>query len=404
MSRTQPGSVRATLLGDWPGVDPVAAAGDLLNVLGPPHLPVLPELPSRGPGSDPIGRTTALLDGLTVDLRPHGWRLVPEAGLDHRRAVSALSSDRHALTDVAGAAGLSLEDLLVRVTGPMTLAAELWLPGGERSLSDHGARRDVAESLAAGLAAHVKALRSQIGAGRLTVVLDEPRAAAVLSGALPTASGYRTVRSIPRSEVRAAWTLVLESVLDAGATGLILAPGRRGAGSDWSWSDLALLASEALPARATATTTVATATTATTTDHSGRDGDGLLTALALPLAPLEGPGSDPARWELVAGWTEAGRHVAVRLPPSGSTDRAGSSDPAAAAEMAGTAAGRPYRGAAVGLARTWERLGLDPARLGQLLLAAPDLSAGTRVQANRTVDGTVAAAEELDRIRQDGGL
>ncbi|MEV4901783.1 hypothetical protein AB0K08_10630 [Citricoccus sp. NPDC055426] len=380
MSRTEPASVRATLLGDWPGADPVIAAGDLLGVLGSPHLPVLPELPARGPGSDPIGRTAALLDGLAVDLQPHGWRLVPEAGLDHRRAVSALSSDRHALTDVAGESGLSLDDLLLRVTGPMTLAADLWLPGGERSLSDHGARRDVAQSLAAGLASHVKALRSQTGAGRLTVVLDEPRAAAVLSGALPTASGYRTVRSIPRSEARSAWTLVLESVLDAGATGLILAPGRRGAGADWAWADLALLASEALPARA-----------------EGAE-DRLMTALALPLAPLEGSGSDSARWELVAGWTEVGRHVAVRLPPPDITGTA------VTPGTAGTAAERPYRGAAVGLARTWEQLGLDPARLGQLLLAAPDLSGGTRVQANRTVDGTVAAAEELDRIRQDGGL
>ena len=375
-------AVRATLLGDWPGTDPVSASRDLLNALGAPHLPVLPELPARGPGSDAIGRTAALLEDLAVDLQPYGWRLVPEPGMDHRRAASALASDRHALTDMAGESGLGLEDLLLRVTGPMSLAADLWLPGGERSLSDHGARRDVAQSLAAGLASHVAAVRSQTGAPRLTVVLEEPRAAALLSGALPTASGYRTVRSMPRSEVRAAWTLVLQSVLDAGATGLVLAPGRRGAGADWAWADLALLASEALPPRDAETETP-------------------MTALALPLAPLEGPGADPSRWEVVAGWTEAGRHVAVRLP---APEDAGTAATLGTAGPAGTAAGRPYRGAAVGLARTWERLGLDPARLGHLILAAPDLSAGTRVRANRTVEATVAAAEELDRIRQDGGL
>lgn len=373
MNATASPSVRATLLGGWPGTDPLTAAGDLFNLLGSPHLPVVPELPARGPGSDPIGRTAALLSELAVDLQPHGFRLVPEPGMDHRRAVSALRSDRHALTDVAGESGLTLPDLLLRVTGPMTLAAELWLPGGERALSDHGARRDLAASLAAGLASQVKALRSQTGVGRLTVVLEEPRAAAVLSGALPTASGYRTVRSIPRSEVRSAWTLVLEAVLDAGASGLLLAPGRHGAGGDWGWTDLALLASESLPARGSG---------ASETEET-------MTGLVLPLAPLEGPGSDPSRWDVVAGWTEAGRHVAVRLPTL---------------EHAGDTADRPYRGAAVDIARTWERVGLDPARLGQLILAAPDLSAGTRVQANRTVDGTVAAAEELDRIRQDGGL
>lgn len=372
MSAPESPSVRATLLGGWPGTDPVTAAGDLLNLLGSPHLPVVPELPARGPGSDPIGRTAALLSELAVDLQPHGFRLVPEPGMDHRRAVSALRSDRHALTDVAGESGLSLPDLLLRVTGPMTLAAELWLPGGERALSDHGARRDLAASLAAGLASQVKALRSQTGVGRLTVVLEEPRAAAVLAGALPTASGYRTVRSIPRSEVRSAWTLVLEAVLDAGASGLLLAPGRHGAGGDWAWADLALLASESLPARG-----------------SGASDAEPMTGLVLPLAPLEGAGSDPSRWDVVAGWTEAGRHVAVRLP---------------ALEYVEAAVDRPYRGAAVELARTWERVGLDPALLGRLLLAAPDLSGGSRVQANRTMDATVAAAEELDRIRQDGGL
>ncbi|MEO9249001.1 hypothetical protein ABDK96_15055 [Citricoccus nitrophenolicus] len=393
-------AVRATLLGDWPGTDPVSAAGDVLNALGSPHLPVLPELPARGPGSDPVGRTAALLEDLAVDLQPHGWRLVPEPGMDHRRATSALASDRHALTDVAGESGLSLEDLLLRVTGPMSLAADLWLPGGERSLSDHGARRDVAQSLAAGLASHVAAVRSQTGASRLTVVLEEPRAAAVLSGALPTASGYRTVRSIPRSEVRSAWTLLLQSVLDAGATGLVLAPGRRGAGADWAWAELALLASEALPPLASEGGT-RSATGDANGDGSGdQHGEGAapMTALALPLAPLEGPEADPSRWEVVAGWTEAGRHVAVRLP---APEHVGTP---VAPQPAGTAAVRPYRGAAVGLARAWERLGLDPARLGQLILAAPDLSAGTRVQANRTVEATVAAAEELDRIRQDGGL
>lgn len=392
MSAAGTPSVRATLLGDWPGTDPVSAAADQLDLLGAPHLPALPELPSRGPGSDATGRTAALLDGLAVDLQPHGWRLVPEPGLDHRRAVSALRTDGLALTDVAGESGVALEDLVLRVTGPASLAADLWLPGGERSLSDHGARRDVAQSLAAGLGEQVRALRCQTGAGRLTVVLEEPRAAAVLAGALPTASGYRTVRSLPRSEVRAAWTLVLQSVLDAGATGLVLAPGRQGAGADWGWAQLALLASEALPPRASGA-------------ESRNAGPGLgaqtkdpLTALALPLAPLDGPGADPSRWEMVAGWMEAGRHVVVRLPTPefpGVPETRG---------RAGASADRPYRGVAVGLARTWERMGLDPALLGHLILAAPGLSGGTRVQANRTLEGTVATAEELDRIRQDGGL
>jgi hypothetical protein len=385
---------RASLTGAWPGTDPVAASRDVLNALGHPHEPLLPELPGRGPGSDPIGRAAALLDGLAVDLQPHGWRLVPEPGMDHRRAASALRSDVNAFTDVAGDAGVTVQHLVVRVTGPMTLAANLWLPGGERSLSDSGARRDVAQSLAAGLGAWIRSVRTATGAERLTVLLDEPQAAAVLAGALPTASGYRTVRSIPRSEVRQGWTLVAEAALDGGATGIVHAPGRSGAGEQWGWQELALLGSEALPAVPPPAEVPEGQAGPGRPEGAEGPGDDVGRGLALPLAPLEGAGADPARWEIIAGWAEAGRTLTLQLPPAGD----GPVDPA----TGGTA--RPYRDTAVGIARTWERLGLDPRLLSALVLAAPDLSAGTRHAANRTLAATVAAAEELDRIRQDGGL
>ncbi|MGD6979687.1 MULTISPECIES: hypothetical protein [Citricoccus] len=389
---------RASLTGAWPGADPVAAARDILNALGHPHRPVLPELPGRGPGSDPVGRAAVLLDGLAVDLQPHGWRLVPEPGMDHRRAASALRSDVNAFTDVAGDAGLTVEDLVLRVTGPLSLAASLWLPGGERSLSDSGARRDVAQSLASGLADWVRSVRAATGAARLTVLVDEPQAAAVLSGALPTASGYRTVRSIPRSEVRQGWTLVAEAALDGGATGIVHAPGRSGAGEQWDWPDLALLASEALPAVPPPDGPDVPEDPPGQSGAQDREGSGddAGRGLVLPLAPLEGAGADPARWEVIAGWVEAGRTVTLRLPPPG--------DPSPAPAPGPAGADRPYRDTAVGIARTWARMGLDPEHLSLVVLGAPDLSAGTRHAANRALAATVAAAEELDRIRQDGGL
>jgi len=397
---------RASLTGAWPGADPVAAAQDVLNALGHPHQPLLPELPGRGPGSDPVGRTAVLLDGLAVDLQPHGWRLVAEPGMDHRRATSALRSDVNAFTDVAGDAGVTVEDLVVRVTGPMSLAANLWLPGGERSLSDSGARRDVAQSLAAGLGEWVRSVRAATGAARLTVLVDEPQAAAVLSGVLPTASGYRTVRSIPRSEVREGWTLVAEAALDGGATGIVHAPGRSGAGDAWAWPELALLASESLPAvpPPAGPDGPGGARGPDGADHgsgddAGRDDAGRDDAgrgLSMPLAPLEGAGADPARWEVIAGWVEAGRTVTLQLPPPGDAQPDPVPGPADAA--------RPYRNTAVRIAQTWARMGLDPQHLSLLVLGAPDLSAGTRHAANRTLAATVTAAEELDRIRQDGGL
>jgi hypothetical protein len=315
--------------------------------------------------------------------------------MDHRRAASALRSDVNAFTDVAGDTGVTVRDLMVRVTGPMTLSAGLWLPGGERSLSDAGARRDVAQSLASGLREWVRSVRAATGAARLTVVVDEPQAAAVLSGALPTASGYRTVRSIPRSEVRQGWTLVAEAALDGGATDVAYAPGRHGAVEGWDWPELALLASEALPAVPPAKGPEqddAPGGMAGVADERNDVGRGLV----LPLAPLEGTGADPARWEIIAGWAEAGRTLTLQLPPPGN---------AQPGPVPGTPlADRPYRDTAVGIARTWERIGLDPQLLSRVVLGAPDLSSLTRHAANRTLAATVSAAEELEHIRQDGGF
>ena len=71
--------------------------------LGSPHLPFLAELPDRGVGSDALGRTACLLEELSVDVQPYGWRLVDRPGKDFRRAASALATDINVLADVAGA-------------------------------------------------------------------------------------------------------------------------------------------------------------------------------------------------------------------------------------------------------------------------------------------------------------
>ena len=187
----------------WRGTDVAEAQRVTLGELGADHWPVLPELPDRGPGADATGRSAALLQELAVDLQPHGWRVSPPgaagSGRDRRRAVSLWHEDAHRWADTAGAEGAVVERLAVRVRGPLSLLAGLWLPGGERVLGDHGARRDVAESYLEGLQDALPRLRRATGAGRLGVVVDEPWAAAVLAGTLPTASGYRTV-------VVAAWS------------------------------------------------------------------------------------------------------------------------------------------------------------------------------------------------------
>ncbi|MCF3668100.1 hypothetical protein L2E28_25195, partial [Salmonella enterica subsp. enterica serovar Weltevreden] len=66
------------------------------------------------------------------------------------------------------------------------------------------------------------------GAARLGVVVDEPWAAAVLAGTLPTASGYRTVRSLPREEASGLWRAALDGLTALPDVARVwLAPGRR---------------------------------------------------------------------------------------------------------------------------------------------------------------------------------
>src|SRR5439155_3884144 len=110
--------VRATGIGSLPGEDVDAALALVFTEL--PDLPHLPELPARGPGADMVGRAAAALVDLHVDLQPSGWRLVPRAGQDERRAVELLERDLDALVPVApGHDG----PFKVQLAGPWTLAA-----------------------------------------------------------------------------------------------------------------------------------------------------------------------------------------------------------------------------------------------------------------------------------------
>lgn len=219
---TSPAEVTATALGTWPGSDPVEAALITRGELGSPHLPYLVELPDRGVGADAVGRTAAMLVELPVDVQPYGWRLVDRAGADYRRAVAMLGSDVNILADVIGAEEEPGPELKIQLCGPWTMAASLHLHYGERALLDSGARRELAESLAAGIAGHLAKIAAAAPGARITVQLDEPEINRVLAGTIPTASGYRTLRSISGSEVTRSWRLVLAAARAAGAAEVVL--------------------------------------------------------------------------------------------------------------------------------------------------------------------------------------
>jgi methionine synthase II (cobalamin-independent) len=188
----------ATGVGSLPGTDPAEAVRTVLGEL--PGLPHLPELPARGAGADMTGRTAALLVDLAVDLTPAGWRLVPRPGRDLRRAQEFLARDLDALTDAAeGWTG----PLKLQAAGPFTLAAALERTRGERAVVDAGARRDLGQSLAEGVAAHLAAVRARVPGADVVVQLDEPSLPAVLQGALPTASGFGRLPALPAPDVEA---------------------------------------------------------------------------------------------------------------------------------------------------------------------------------------------------------
>ncbi len=197
----------ATGVGSLPGTDPVEAARVVLGEL--PDLPHLPELPARGPGADLVGRSAALLVDLAVDLTPAGWRLVPRGGIDLRRAQELLSRDLDALHDVAGDHRGMLK---VQAAGPWTLAAGLERERGERAVVDPGARRDLGQSLAEGLAAHVAEVAARVPGARVVVQLDEPSLPTVLQGGLPTASGFGKLPAVAAPDAEAELAAVVAAV------------------------------------------------------------------------------------------------------------------------------------------------------------------------------------------------
>jgi methionine synthase II (cobalamin-independent) len=156
-----------------------------------------------------IGRTAALLVDLAVEVMPSGYRVTARPGRDHRRAVDLLRADLDALDEALDSAGAAR--VKVQAAGPWTLAAGIELHNGHRVLTDRGARREFAASLAEGLRAHVAEVTARTGAD-VIVQLDEPGLPSVLAGTLPTASGFGTVRAVDASEALQVLSAVIEAL------------------------------------------------------------------------------------------------------------------------------------------------------------------------------------------------
>jgi len=198
-----------------PGADDAAYAEAVRVVLGELDLPHVPEMPGRGAAAGMTGRGLAVVAELAADLQPAGWRLTDSPGIDHRRARSLLAQDLDQVEEQGqGLTGTAK----AQVCGPWTLAATVEKPRGDKVLSDHGARRELAQALAEGVRVHVADLRRRLpGIDRLVVQVDEPGLGAVIAGKVPTASGFGRHRSVDLPEASAHLEWVLAAIADAGA-------------------------------------------------------------------------------------------------------------------------------------------------------------------------------------------
>jgi len=185
----------ATGIGSWPGSTPREAAEIVVGELH--RLPHLVELPARGVGADMIGRAGALLVDIAIDTVPHGYRIAARPGAVSRRAASLLDEDVDAFEEAWEKAGAARgrPPVKVQAPGPVTLAAQLELANGHRAITDAGAVRDLAASLAEGVALHRSELARRLST-RVVVQYDEPMLGAALAGRLTGVTALTPVHPV----------------------------------------------------------------------------------------------------------------------------------------------------------------------------------------------------------------
>jgi methionine synthase II (cobalamin-independent) len=186
----------ASGVGSWPGTAARQAAEVVVGELSG-ALAHIVELPARGVGADMLGRAGALLVDVAIDTVPRGYRIAARPGAVTRRAVSLLDEDMDALEEAWETAGLRGGGRVVKVQapGPITLAAQLELANGHRAITDPGALRDLAASLAEGVAAHRAELARRLEAA-VVVQFDEPSLPTALRGRLTGVTALSPVRAL----------------------------------------------------------------------------------------------------------------------------------------------------------------------------------------------------------------
>ena len=163
-----------------------------------------------------IGRAGALLVDIAIDTAPRGYRIVARPGR-WPAGLRACSPRTWTRLKKHGSWRAPGGDRVVKVQapGPITLAAQLELSNGHRALTDSGAVRDLAASLAEGVSVHRAELARRLGA-TVVVQYDEPSLLVALEGRL---SGVTSVE--PRIRSTKTWQSSIDRRMRRGG-------GRRG--------------------------------------------------------------------------------------------------------------------------------------------------------------------------------
>lgn len=195
-----------TAVGSFPGVDPWETAAVVRGEF--PDLPLLPELPERGPGADMIGRTLSLLAGsvspeFAAATTTTGWRIGSQTSAElpmlMKRGLAWLGEDLDsAESQWASYAG----PFKVQLVGPWTIAAAVEGRNGEALLFDHGAVRDLAAAIQHAASLHIDEVRRRLPSAEIVMQFDEPSLPAVLAGRIRTQSGWGACLPVPEPDAR----------------------------------------------------------------------------------------------------------------------------------------------------------------------------------------------------------
>ncbi|QGU07124.1 hypothetical protein COCCU_05900 [Corynebacterium occultum] len=217
-------------LGELPGTSVAEAADMILGETG--DLVHLPQLPGRGLGSDAVGRTATLLEGIHVDRGPRSWIMSARPQIETRRSRDLVERDLEVCAEVWN---MKANTIKVQVAGPWMLAAQIEMSNGHKVITDRGAMRDLTDSLIAGIRAHLahvahsldvlaspQALYSELVDPVVVLQIDEPLLPKINAGKILGTTEFENIPAVAENDIAERLNQVIESVRGGGVSSVLL--------------------------------------------------------------------------------------------------------------------------------------------------------------------------------------